>query len=99
MRRAGFGATYSELEERASRGYEATVEELPHPEESPPREDEDLFLRYEPGWWATFRFRASQWMFNMVRGRRPLEEKMALFWHGLFSTGGIKVLWGPMMKH
>ena len=28
MRRAGFGASYAELEQRAARGYEATVEEL-----------------------------------------------------------------------
>ena len=31
MRRAGFGATYEELERRAEVGYEATVEELLHP--------------------------------------------------------------------
>ena len=31
MRRAGFGTTYSELEERAAQGYEATVEDLLHP--------------------------------------------------------------------
>ena len=28
MRRAGFGATYAELEARVTKGYEATVEEL-----------------------------------------------------------------------
>ena len=32
MRRAGFGAPYEELEERVAKGYEATVEELLHPE-------------------------------------------------------------------
>ena len=30
MRRAGFGAPYAELEARAKKGYEATVEELLH---------------------------------------------------------------------
>ena len=35
MRRAGFGASYEELERRAANGYEATVEELLHPEEQP----------------------------------------------------------------
>ena len=35
MRRAGFGAPYEELEARASKGYEATVEELLHPEGQP----------------------------------------------------------------
>ena len=33
MRRAGFGATREELEARVAKGYEATVEELLHPEE------------------------------------------------------------------
>ena len=32
MRRAGFGAPYAELEARAKKGYEATVEELLNPE-------------------------------------------------------------------
>ena len=32
MRRAGFGASYEELEARAAKGYEATVEELLDPD-------------------------------------------------------------------
>ena len=35
MRRAGFGAQYDELEARAAKGYEATVEELPVLTQSP----------------------------------------------------------------
>ena len=35
MRRAGFGANREEIETRAAKGYEATVEELLHPEEQP----------------------------------------------------------------
>ncbi len=35
LRRAGFGATYDELERYARLGYEATVEELLHPEKQP----------------------------------------------------------------
>ena len=96
MRRAGFGATYSELEERASRGYEATVDELLYPDESADLDD-DLLLRYDPGWY-TSKYRTSQWLYNMVRTRRPLEEKMALFWHGLFATGALKVVVGSMMR-
>ncbi len=37
MRRAGFGAQYDELESRAAKGYEETVEELLHPEDKPNR--------------------------------------------------------------
>ncbi len=92
MRRAGFGAPYPELEERAAQGYEATVEDLLHPERSE-RAEQDLFERYEaPS--DTVGFRKSslpQWFYTMVRTRRPLEEKMALFWHGLFATAAAKV--------
>ena len=47
MRRAGFGANRDDLEAYAARGYEATVEELLHPEEQPPFDD-DLAYRYVP---------------------------------------------------
>ena len=49
MRRAGFGASREELEARAARGYEATVEELVTPEAEPV--DRHDFLRYHPGFW------------------------------------------------
>ena len=35
MRRAGFGATYEELEEYAAKGYESVVDELLSPKEQP----------------------------------------------------------------
>ena len=35
MRRAGFGAQYQELEARAAKGYEETVEELLNPQDHP----------------------------------------------------------------
>ena len=50
MRRAGFGANRDELERYAAKGYEATVEELLHPENAPPAlDDEDLLGRYHAG--------------------------------------------------
>ena len=36
LRRAGFGASRQDVEEYAALGYEATVEELLHPENAPP---------------------------------------------------------------
>ena len=33
----------------------------------------------------------ANWMYNMVTTQRPLEEKMALFWHHVFATGNSKV--------
>ena len=49
MRRAGFGAQYDELEARTAKGYEATVEELLHPEQQPDME-RDMMYRYQTQW-------------------------------------------------
>ena len=32
-----------------------------------------------------------RWIFRMVHTNRPLQEKMALFWHNHFATGYLKV--------
>ena len=42
FRRAGFGATRDELDAALSKGYEATVEELLHPERQPEVELEEF---------------------------------------------------------
>jgi len=91
MRRAGFGAPYAELEARAKKGYEATVEELLHPEAQPGL-DEDIMLRYKAEWVNKNALEGQQeeWVFRMINTKRPLEEKIALFWHGILCTGHAK---------
>ena len=94
MRRAGFGATRDELEKRVAKGYEATVEELVDPERfGVPPVDTDILFRYYPsleipGAPPNGRSRV---VYHMIQTQRPLEEKMALFWHHLFATGNSKV--------
>ena len=93
MRRAGFGATREELEERAARGYAATVEELLNPETAAAA-DRYEFLRYHPSFWKPITspgMGASAWLHAMLNTERVLEEKMALFWHQVFATGGSKL--------
>jgi uncharacterized protein (DUF1800 family) len=92
MRRAGFGASRQELEDRAAKGYEATVEELLHPEEQPAIDD-DMLYRYLPGYEGALGppINQAEWVYRMVNTQRPLEEKLALFWHQLFATGNSKV--------
>ena len=94
MRRAGFGATRDELEERVAKGYEATVEELIDPDKfNIPGVDEDIFYRYYPGLeipQAPPNGRSGQ-IYFMINNKRPLEEKMVLFWHMLFATGNSKI--------
>ena len=93
MRRAGFGASYEELEERAAKGYEATVEELLYPEEQPNLEM-DVMNRYMHGWRDLNGLMANQgyWTYRMVNSPRQLEEKICLFWHGIFCVGDSKCM-------
>ena len=87
FRRAGFGATRDELESYVAQGYEATVEQLLHPELAPAL-DEDVLRRYQIDQNSLMLIESSQayWMYRIINTHRPLEEKMALFWHGLFAT-------------
>ena len=91
MRRAGFGAPYHELEARAAKGYEATVEELLHPEAQPDGIDMDVLERYFVEWQGMIAGGPNYWAWRMINSRRPLEEKIALFWHGILCTGSSKV--------
>src|SRR5215475_3010348 len=93
MRRAGFGAGRDELEARVARGYDATVEELLHPETQPPV-DHYTLLRHQPSVLvpgAVPPMGNINYMYYLVTTPRPLEEKMALFWHHVFATGNSKV--------
>lgn len=90
LRRAGFGATPQELKYYTALGYEGTVDELIHPEKVNNDELDDLVKQQD------FDFTLIDdlkrwWLYRMVFTRRPLEEKMALFWHGHFATSNRKV--------
>jgi len=88
LRRAGFGASPSELERYAGMGVERTIDELLQPE----RVDEDFdgLLASLSGHLIDLQNIEdvqTWWLYRMVRTRRPLVEKLTLFWHGHFATG------------
>ena len=87
FRRAGFSATRDELEAALARGYEATVDDLLHPERQPEL-DYDVIYRFWPDMLQGNRIEVNQahWLYRMVNTKKPLEEKMTLFWHMLFAT-------------
>ena len=94
LRRAGFGASRQDVEKYAAQGYEATVEELLHPDDANPAlEDEDLIRRYHIDQNSLIYVESCQayWLYRMINTRRPLEEKLALFWHHVFATGYTKL--------
>ena len=99
MRRAGFGATYEELEEYAAKGYEATVDELLSPMEQPDLEM-DILERYFVDWKEMNALEVNQayLTYRMINTKRPLQEKMTLFWHGIFCVGNSKCEHGRQIQ-
>ena len=92
MRRAGFGATQDELDGYMAKGHEAVVEELLHPGDAQNMPD-DIIRRYHVGLSELRHLYqgVAYWMYRMITTQNPLEEKIALFWHGLFATGFAKL--------
>ena len=99
LRRAGFGADRDQLERYAEKSYEDVVDDLLNPERFDEPEDEVLSRFYphlhankdNPAVWN------GRWFYRMVNTERPLEEKMTLFWHGVFATGWTKSEHTPTM--
>ncbi len=92
MRRAGFDAPREDLERFVIRGYEETVEDLLYPK-NPDNLPDDVLLRFhvDQSERRQLGAAATYWMYRMITSRCQLEEKIALFWHGLFATGYSKL--------
>ena len=99
MRRAGFGATRSEIRDYAEAGYEATVDTLINP---PDTSWAGNYLvrrfHYEQSGMLTPQGGPAYWLYRLITTNAPLYEKMALFWHGIFATGYPKVIHGKALS-
>jgi uncharacterized protein (DUF1800 family) len=99
LRRAGFGSDRAELNRYASRSYEDVVDDLLNPQRFTEPEEEVL-TRFYPHLHANIDNLAvwnGRWFYRMINTERPLEEKMTLFWHGVFATGWTKSEHTPTM--
>ncbi len=90
LRRTGFGSTPDELKYYKGLGFEASVDELTNPEKVKNDRLDDILSKQE------FDFTdmgdvKRWWIYRMAYTKRPLEEKIALFWHGHFATSNAKV--------
>jgi uncharacterized protein (DUF1800 family) len=99
LRRAGFAAGPSELQRYQKLGWEATLQELLHPETV----DEDLdalLTRLQGSLLDLQNIEDIQtwWLYRMVQTHRPLLEKLTLFWHGHFAVANYKVA-NPLLMH
>ena len=94
LRRAGFGASQAQVDAYADMGFRSAVAELVEFQEI--EDDVDEFIG-RPGFVGVTARGAflpaenitdarQRWLFRMVHSRRPLQEKMALFWHNHFAT-------------
>jgi uncharacterized protein (DUF1800 family) len=99
LRRAGFGARAEEVENYSRRGLSAAVDELIDFERIPDDVDDRIGTPGHVGTTSNGPFSPStvindarqRWLFRMVHSRRPLQEKMALFWHNHFATAYSKI--------
>lgn len=94
LRRAGFGGTAAEIDEYQALGFAGAVERLLHPEQiAQPELDASLnTLVLDPAANPLpFPQLQIEWFNRMLATKRPLQEKMALFWHGHFATANSKV--------
>ena len=90
LRRAGFGCTPPELTYYEGLGYEKTVKVLLDPERIDDSELEALVGNQQFDYTRIDDLKR-WWFYRMTYTRRPLEEKMTLFWHGHFATSVRKV--------
>lgn len=99
LRRAGFAAGQKDLQRYQQLGLEGTLQELIHPEFID--EDLDSLLgRLQGNLLDLQNLEDVQtwWLYRMVQTRRPLLEKLTLFWHGHFAVANYKVA-NPLMMH
>src|SRR4030095_8896651 len=99
LRRMGFGVTPEQLRQFANVPLNQVVVQLLNYESQPADVDSKINNpayvgvttrgQFSPD--LTINDTRQRWLFRMVHSLRPLEEKMALFWHNHFATGYIKL--------
>jgi uncharacterized protein (DUF1800 family) len=99
-RKLGFGAHPEDLAACLPQGRERAIERLLNFRDCPPTTwPTDLgALYYAEGKFVDDTLSAARgWILRMLVTRRPLEEKLALFWHGHFSVERTKVTVQPVL--
>ncbi len=99
LRRAGFGGSPAESAEFAEIGYQAAIDLLTFYELAVDDVDQRIGAPEHVGVTTRTQFlpdtsindARQRWLFRMVHTRRPLQEKMVLFWHHHFATAYSKI--------
>lgn len=93
LRRTGFGAPPTQIQQAVDDGLEKTVENLFDDADDQESQFRETFQRIsgtlldfgETAWLQSW------WCYRMLTTRTPLREKLTLFWHGHFATSYNKV--------
>jgi uncharacterized protein (DUF1800 family) len=100
LRRAGFGARPDELEQFRNMSISRAIDYLVDYDQVPDDVDQQIG---KPGYVGTnttggplspqsnIGHARQRWLFRMIHTRRPLQEKMTLFWHNHFATAFTKI--------
>jgi hypothetical protein len=89
LRRAGFGAHQEQLDEYGRLGLIPSIDRLLDYEQIPDESEERIrAFGLDLGKLADLQ---RWWLLRLVYTKRPLQEKMVLFWHGLLTSGTGKV--------
>ena len=99
LRRAGFGARQDELDVYRAESFTGAVTRLLEYERIPDDVDSRISAVGYVGITTRGPFSPNsvitdarqRWLFRLVHTDRPLQEKMALFWHNHFATGYSKI--------
>src|SRR6266567_2865938 len=99
LRRAGFGANATELDYYTNLGLINAINELVDYSKVPDDVDGKIGTPGYVGTTSNGEFSPAtvitdarqRWLFRMTHSKRPLQEKMALFWHNHFATAYSKV--------
>ena len=99
LRRAGFGISTADAKFWSNRTLASSIDRVINYENVSDDVDGHIGDRGYLGITSKGGFRPStelsdaqqRWLFRMVHTKRPLQEKMALFWHNYFATGYDKV--------
>jgi uncharacterized protein (DUF1800 family) len=96
LRRAGFGFTESELNEYQALGYQGALDRILNYQQV---DDTALEAQLSSLQIDITGFEGARywWLLRMLYTRRPLQEKMALFWHNHFANASVKVRTAELM--
>lgn len=99
LRRAGLSASRTEIERFLPLGIEGAVDRLLAYDQQAETIDDEAILSLLRGESPRLQppMVANWWLYRMLVTQRPLQERMALFWHNHFATSASKVGDGNLM--